>query len=250
MWFKKEKREENIIHGKMAFEAELRHAKINISDVTDEEVLPKILERVSYNSIKELYAAIGYGGISARRVVNRIRDELHAAAKLKTKEEQAIPSISAKPKARPAHGVLVEGLENCLVKFAKCCAPVPGDPVIGFITRGYGVSVHRRDCVNYINSSNLPDEEGRWINVQWADTDDKLYSSIIQVDVRDRDGVVVDIATVINALKIRITSFNAKQLEGGSAHVMIDVEVKHRDELIGAMAKIMSIKGVIDVRRN
>ena len=248
-WFKKEKREENIIHGKMSFEAELRHANLIVSDVMHDEMLPKVLERLSFSTIDELYAAIGYGGISSQKVVNRIREEVRAAAKTKKREEPQKPVLPPEPPKKPEYGVMVEGLDNCLVKFARCCAPVPGDPVVGFITRGFGVSVHRQDCVNYIKSAGLPDNEGRWANVTWADTENRTYPTGIMISARDRAGIVVDVATILNALQIRITSFSARESGGGIVAVYVIVEVKNRDELISAMARLMSVSGVTDVRR-
>jgi GTP pyrophosphokinase len=234
----------------MSFEAELRHANIQMSEVLRDEVLPRALSRASFNSLEELYAAIGYGGISAQKVVNKIRDDLRAAEKTKKKEDLQ-PKVEKKEEVKPKHlhGVMVEGLDNCLVKFARCCAPVPGDPVVGFITRGFGVSVHRQDCINYIKSEKTPEETGRWVRVGWADTEGHIYTTTIQIQVRDRTGIVVDVASVLNALHVKISSFNARDAGSGLVFVSVDVNVKNRDELIAAMAKLMSVPGVTDVRR-
>ena len=251
-WFKREKREENIIHGKMAFEAELRHANINLADIVRDDILPKVIERVSFNSLDELYAAIGYGGISAHKIVNRIREEVRAAIKTRKKEEEERqkPEKAAAELIKPVYGVVVEGQENCLIKFARCCSPVPGDPIIGFITRGFGVSVHRQDCVNYIRSENKTEEAGRWVRVAWADTEGRMYTTGIMITARDRTGIVVDVATVFNTLHVKITSFTAKEVGGGNVTVSIVIDISNRDDLIAAMAKLMSISGVTDVRRS
>ena len=248
-WFKKEKREENIVHGKMSFEAELRHANLVVPDVMRDEMLPKVLERLSFASVDELYAAIGYGGITSQKVVNRIREEMRAAAKTKKREEPPKPIIPPEPPAKPVYGVMVEGLDNCLIKFARCCSPVPGDPVVGFITRGFGVSVHRQDCANYIKSANLHDNDDRWVGVAWADTENRLYPTGIKVSARDRTGLVADVATILNALQIKITEFSARVVGGGIVIVFVTVELKSRDELVSAMARLMSVSGVTDVRR-
>ena len=248
-WFKREKREENIVHGRAAFEAELRHANILMPDAQREEVLLKTLSRVGFGTLDDLYAAIGYGGISAQKIVNKIRDDLRAAEKARKKEE---PPKEEKPEvfsSKPVLGVTVEGLDNCLVKFARCCSPVPGDQVVGFITRGYGVSVHRQDCVNYLKSEKSPEDAGRWVRVGWADTQGREYSTAINIQVRDRAGVVVDVASVLNALNVRISSFNAKPAGNGMVFVSVVVEVKNRNELVSAMARLMSVSGVTDVRR-
>ena len=249
-WFKKERREENIVHGRMAFEAELRQANIQANDIVRDELIPRALTRTGFSSPNELYAAIGYGGISAQKVVNRIRDDLRTIEKQRRKDEPA-PDAEKKPEARvkPVQGVMVEGLDNCLIKFAKCCAPVPGDQVVGFVTRGFGVSVHRQDCANYAKPEKTPEETGRWIKVGWGDTEGLVYASTINLQVRDRKGVVVDVATVINSMNIRISAFNARPTGSGLALITIDVDVKNRDELVSAMAKLMSVAGVTDVRR-
>jgi len=249
-WFKKEKREENVIHGKLAFEAELRHANITLSDAMQNDILPKILSRASFGSLDEMYAAIGYGGISAQKVVNRVREELRIASKTKREEPPSeAPEPNVELRAKRLRGVMVEGLDNCLVKFARCCTPIPGDAIVGFITRGFGVSVHRQDCHNYIQSLLEPEEGGRWVRVSWADTEGSLYSTTIDVQVLDRTGIVVDVATVLNVLNVKISSFNARAATGGVTNITIVVDVKNRDELVSAMAKLMAVSGVTDVRR-
>jgi len=251
-WFKKEKREENVIHGKLSFESEMRRANITLSEAMQDDLLPKILSRASFGSLDEMYAAIGYGGISAQKVVNKIREELRIAAKTK-KGDAPLPEIESKKpeKKKPPLGVVVEGLDNCLVKFARCCSPIPGDPIVGFITRGFGVSVHRQDCQNYIKALKEPESEnGRWVRVSWADTEGSLYSTIIDVQVFDRTGIVVDVASVLNALNVKIVSFNARMPREGITAITIVVDIRNRDELVSAMAKLMAVSGVTDVRRS
>jgi len=249
-WFKKEKRDENVIHGKLSFEAELRHANITLSEAMQEDILPKILVRASFSTLEELYAAIGYGGISAQKIVNKVRDELRSVTKAKKDESpQTAAPQKTNTRIKPTHGIIVEGLDNCLIKFARCCTPIPGDAVVGFITRGFGVSVHRQDCHNYINSLMEPEEEGRWLRVSWSDTDGSLYATTIDVVVLDRTGIVVDVASVLNTMNVKITSFNARTASDGVTAITIVVEVKNRDELVSAMAKLMAVSGVTDVRR-
>jgi len=248
-WFKKEKRDENVIHGKLAFEAELRHANITLAEAMQDDILIKILSRASFGALEEMYAAIGYGGISAQKVVNKLRDELRSAAKNKKDEPSELPPAPKEIRIKPTRGIAVEGLDNCLVKFARCCTPIPGDAIIGFITRGYGVSVHRQDCQNYIKSLMEPEEDGRWIRVSWSDTEGTLYATTIDVLVLDRTGIVVDVASVLNTMNVKITSFNARAASGGVTAITIVVEVNNRDELVSAMAKLMAVSGVTDVRR-
>jgi GTP pyrophosphokinase len=254
-WFKKERREENIIHGKMAFEAELRHSNIQLSDIIRDDTLPKVLARSAFKSLDELYAAIGYGGITAQKVVNKIRDDIRISLKNRKKEEPLTkPAVKENTRIKPVQGVMVEGLDNCLIKFARCCSPVPGDQVVGFITKGFGVSVHRQDCLNYNKSYNTTnktaeDEGRRWVNVAWANTEGRAYSTTVHMRIRERTGIVVDIATILNTLNIKIISFNSKNTCDGNVSVTIIVDVKNRDELITAMAKLMSVSGFIEIRR-
>ena len=152
-WFKKEKREENVIHGKQAFEYEMKRQGLSMDVVTKGDAVGQILKRLSFPSYEDVYAAIGYGGLSAQKAVGKVRDELiHLAKPGKTLVDQ-INQVKKPEKVKAVQGIVVEGVDNCLVKFSRCCTPVPGDDVVGFITRGHGVSVHRTDCVNYLNAA-------------------------------------------------------------------------------------------------
>ncbi|HPE16472.1 MAG TPA: bifunctional (p)ppGpp synthetase/guanosine-3',5'-bis(diphosphate) 3'-pyrophosphohydrolase [Oscillospiraceae bacterium] len=253
-WFKKERREENIVQGKASFEAELRHANIAMAAVTAPEVLPQILRKVSFNSLDEMYAAIGYGGLTAQKAVNRIRDELIRINKLKTAQLKAEGTPVVPPAAvpkKPPHsqsGIVVEGLGNCLVKFSKCCTPVPGDRVVGFITRGYGVSVHRADCPNAAFERRKPDELGRWVDVTWVDTD-LTYQTSVEVSAKDRDGLLVDITTILSAAKVKVSSLSARGTGDGYAVISLGLEVKDLEQLMGVMKRILQVSGVREVRR-
>ena len=249
-WFKRERREENVMHGKLSFESELNHANIKMTDILEGDILSRVLSRASFKALDEMYAAIGYGGISAQRIVNRFRDEIRLYNKTKTVDEPVVEVEPKKVKTRhSSQGVIVEGLDNCLVKFARCCSPIPGDAIVGFITRGYGVSVHRQDCANYLKAKREPEVDGRWLRVSWAGTGDTLFSASIEVKVNDRTGLVVDVASILNSMNVKITAFNARTLPDGRTEISIVVSVKNRDELVSAMAKLMSVAGVTDVRR-
>jgi GTP pyrophosphokinase len=249
-WFKKEKREENIVAGKLSFEAELRRVFLQMSDITREDLLPRLLKKLAFPSLEELYAAIGYGGMSAQKAVNRIRDELRMLDRTKKKDESDIYPFEIRPdkKLKPIHGILVEGIDNCLVKFARCCTPVPGDEAIGFITRGFGVSVHRKDCKNYMKSLEDHEEAGRWVRVAWANSEADVYSTALYITVRERSGIVMDVATILNALKIKMTSLSAKDM-GEITAVSIVIEVKNRDDLNQAIARLSGVTGVLEIKR-
>lgn len=256
-WFKKERREENIARGKEMFEAELRNKGLCMDDITGEDILPQLLKKVSYTSLDEMYAAIGYGGMAATRAVNRIKDELarqqHAVDKRtvldKVTEAAERREQMAKKAIKPVHGVLVEGLDNCLIKFSRCCTPVPGDDIIGYITRGQGVSIHRTDCENARRRTERPEDEGRWLNVSWADEIHESYTTTLTVVSRERGGLVMDIATVMNALNTKVRSINARDT-GDKSIVVITLETKGLDELKTVINRLQGISGVVEVNRN
>ena len=265
-WFKRERREENIATGRAAFEAELKHGKISLSAVTAEDALPAILKKVRFGTLDELYAAIGYGGTTAAKMVAKVKDELlrlgrlqaeKAAAAAKTTAERVIVPAVAPPlpeagQTRPKHsdsGIIVEGLGNCLVKFAKCCTPVPGDPVIGFITRGYGVSVHRADCPNAAPDKRKPDEADRWVKVSWVDSSLPTYKTALELSAKDRDGLTIDIAMALSAAKVKVPALSARSQPDGHATVNIVVEVKDKTELSNVVNKLNNIQGVYHVAR-
>ncbi len=248
-WFKREKREENIVHGRAAFEAEVRRAGLSMSVITSEDVLPLVLKKMAIANLDDMFAAIGYGGMTAAKCVNRIRDELIRAVKpakpdprLPKEQEGAVPTQSI-------HGILVEGLDNCLVKFSRCCTPVPGDEIVGFITRGYGVSIHRQDCPNHLNSRLQPGEHGRWIDVSWADTTDESYHTSLSVIAKDRAGLVMDVATLFNTLKTKVRTLSARTIGDGQAIVSVSLDVKDLQELNTIMSRLMSVPAVTSVKR-
>ncbi len=257
-WFKKERREENIERGKAMFEAELKNKGLSLEDITEEEVLPLLLKKVAYPNLEEMYSAIGYGGMTATRSVNRMKDELarlqHATEKRtvldKVTEAAERRETTAQKLQKPVHGVLVEGLDNCLIKFSRCCTPVPGDDIVGYITRGQGVSIHRTDCANYNKRSDRPEDMGRWIDVSWADNVNEAYTTTVAVVASERGGLVMDIATALNALNSKVRSLNARDMADGKAIVTITLEVKKLDELRAVMNKLMSINGVSEINRN
>ena len=272
-WFKKEKREENIATGRAQFESELRHAGLKLESITTEEVLPHILRKVRFGTLDEMYASIGYGGTTSSKCVTRIRDEMlrlgrlqaekaAAAAKTAATETTIFPggnlSAGMDPLQPPTKGkqqtsdsgIIVEGLGNCLVKFAKCCTPVPGDPVIGFITRGFGVSVHRADCPNAAPERRKPEEGDRWINVSWAEGKLPNYKTSLELAAKDRDGLTLDLAMALSAAKVKVTSLSARAMSDGYAVLNVVVEVKDNDELTSVINKLNNIQGVYQVTRS
>nr|WP_317323993.1 bifunctional (p)ppGpp synthetase/guanosine-3',5'-bis(diphosphate) 3'-pyrophosphohydrolase [uncultured Flavonifractor sp.] len=263
-WFKKERREENIATGRASFESELKHVGLSLAAITAEDVLPFILKKVRFGTLDELYAAIGYGGMSAQKAVVRVKDEMsrlnrqaeqQAAAEKAAQSDTIYPATSGTPVVpiktgkRDQSGIVVEGIDNCLVKFAKCCTPVPGDQVVGFITRGFGVSVHRADCPNAAPEKRKPEEAGRWIRVSWASGELATYSTSLEIAAKDRDGLTLDIAMALSTMKAKTTSLSARSMPDGYANISIVLEVKDHAELTAVINKLGQIQGVYQVKR-
>ena len=245
-WFKKEKRDENIIRGKASFESELRRISVDPDILQNDDVRSAVLKRVSFESLDDMYAAIGFGGITAVKAVNRIKDELTKATRA-----QKEPQLQIKPPAAPASsnsGVIVEDIGSCMIKFSRCCTPVPGDDIIGFITKGYGVSIHRRDCPNAKQAAD-PSQSGRWVRVTWAEQPDALFSTSLELETKDRDGMMLDIATVLTSLRVRITEMTARSLPGGVGILNVSFPVHNLTELDNIRARLRGISGVVEIRR-
>ena len=260
-WFKKEKRDENIANGRSAFDAELRHCGIAMKDVLDPEFLPVLLKKVAYPTLDDLYAAIGYGGFTAQKAVSRIQGELQrrqqqrqqeqmlAEAVAEPKEDPKPADTSKQPKAvKSEQGIIVEGLDNCLVKFSKCCTPVPGDDIVGFITRGYGVSVHRADCPN-ASEEKRKEQPGRWIHVSWGTDTNDSYPTTIEAVCKDRLNLLLDISSALSTTKTFVLGLNTRSTEDGFAIIRIEIQIKDGAQLSTLMNKLHQISGVLQVNR-
>ena len=256
-WFKREKRDENIVNGRQSFESELKRTGVSLKELLADENVPNVLKKLSFNSVDDMYAAIGYGGVTALKVIGRLREDIQRILHQHQAERQAEVPVQGQPEVmRPAvpqrkgeHGIIVEGLSNCLVKFSKCCSPVPGDDIVGFITRGYGVSVHRADCPNVLRSRDNPAEAGRWIRVSWADKTSESYHTMLQIVAKDRISLIVDVSTVLSATKTRVLSLNARSTPDGFALLDLGIEVNGRDQLKTVMNRLEQIQGVMKVTR-
>ena len=260
-WFKKEKRDENIANGRSAFDAELRHCGIVMKDVLDPEFLPVLLKKVAYPTLDDLYAAIGYGGFTAQKAVSRIQGELQRRQQQR-QQEQMLAEAVAEPKedTKPAdtpkqpkavkseQGIIVEGLDNCLVKFSKCCTPVPGDDIVGFITRGYGVSVHRADCPN-ASEEKRKEQPGRWIHVSWGTDTNDSYPTTIEAVCKDRLNLLLDISSALSTTKTFVLGLNTRSTEDGFAIIRIEIQIKDGAQLSTLMNKLHQISGVLQVNR-
>ena len=245
-WFKKECREENIAQGKEELDRELRSGLLYSHFVEKPEIQQNVLKKFGYSSLEELYAALGYGGITVTKVINKVRDEVIKARK----QEESQHPLTERKHIKSDSGVIVEDIGNCKVKFARCCTPVPGDDIIGYITRGYGVSVHRKDCINVKNSS--PEDQDRWVRVSWDENHIQVkerFSTALQVSTTDRMGVMSEVLQVLAANHINVRDFNGKTLSEGYGIINIVIDVTGLSQLEALKKKIQSIKGVIGVAR-
>ena len=256
-WFKKEKRPENIVNGRAAFEAELKHVGVPLTDVIGTELEVTLLKKLPYSTMDDMYAAIGYGGFSAQKAVGRIHEELQRLHRQRQAEKEATEPVPDNPSAtRPAipqrarseQGIVVEGLSNCLVKFSKCCTPVPGDDIVGFITRGYGVSVHRCDCPNASEERRRADE-GRWIKVSWGSDVRESYLTALEVFAKDSAHLVLDVSSVLSTTNTRVKSLSADATADGFALVRLQIYVSDSEQLASVMKKLHQISGVMKVDR-
>ena len=253
-WFKKEKREENVLHGRASFEAEMKRLLLPLSSLTDPELEPQLLKKLSFDNWDDMYAAIGYGGLTAVKAVGRIRDDINRAIKAQIAEKtpaalRTSPETEAEKQNRHAvNGVIVEDIDSCMIKFAKCCTPVPGDAIAGFITKGFGVSVHRADCPNAAGRDD-PKQAARWVRVRWANNEAQPFVTTLELDCITRDGLLLDVATVMTAARVRLKELNGRDLPDGRSIFTVRFEVKDVAELDTIRNRLLNIRDVIGSRR-
>ncbi len=249
-WFKKEKREENIIEGKAELEKEFRRNGIILEDKEYEKFLDDIVHRQHFNQSDEFFAAIGYGGVSLPKIMQRIKDDYIKI--YKTTDSQKIEkALGTKPRTKrtTSSGVVVEGIENCQVKFAHCCNPLPEDDIIGFVTRGFGVSIHKRDCPNIVNSLKDPENNGRWLNAHWANSMGESFQSMLEIVSDDRQGLLADVSITIANMHVPIRSLTAREAKNNSAVILVTVDINDLSQLNLVISTLKKIEGVISVSR-
>ena len=249
-WFKKEKREENVAHGKSSFEAEMKRLMLPLSAISDPELAPQLLKKLSFDNWDDMYAAIGYGGLTAAKAVGRIRDDINKAVKAQNEKKQLLKPMAeaGKVSRHAANGVIVEDIGSCMIKFAKCCTPVPGDDIVGFITKGFGVSVHRTDCPN-AQGRNDPRQSGRWVRVSWANQEEQPFDTTLELECQTRDGLLLDLATVMTSTRVRVKEMSGKDLPNGHSIFTVRFEVKNVQELETIRNRLMNVRSVLGSRR-
>ncbi len=243
-WFKKERREENIAQGKDALEKELRRNMMTIPPELYDEFMSNLARRNRCNSVEEMYAAIGYGGLQLSRMLTKIKDEY---ARLKASEPKPV-TLDIK-RVHSSEGVVVEGIDNCPIKFAKCCSPLPGDEIIGFVTRGFGVSIHKKDCKNVHESMRHPENTDRWVRAYWDTAAKEQYSATLELTCMDRDNLVSDIALALSDMRVPIYSLTARAAEQGRAHMSMTIGIMNTEHLNNVVAKLKKVKDVVSVLR-
>lgn len=255
LWFKKAKKEENILKGKELLEKELKKQGVNYADIAKGDTYEKTVKRYNIHTIDDLHALFGIGGLSVSTFISRLKEDNGIDKVNKEKENKEILNKSieeqiAKSARKPepnSYGITVKGESNLMVRFAKCCSPVPGDEILGYITKGRGVSVHRKDCTNL---QNLIDTDGdRVVEVNWGSSKGNAYFAEIQVEADDREGLLADIMSVITDLKLQLSAVNANLAKKGSAFVNVKVKITSVDTLTDLMKRIKKLKGVVDVYR-
>ena len=254
-WFKKEKREENIVHGKASFESEMKRVGLPLTTATDPELEGQLLKKLSFDTWDDMFAAIGYGGLTAAKAVGRIRDDINKALKQQTAEKLPQSPLRFRPDSEAViqnrhavNGVIVEDIDSCMIKFAECCTPVPGDPIVGFITKGFGVSIHRADCPNAQNRED-PRQAARWVRVRWATQEEQPFETTLELDCITRDGLILDVAMVLSTARVRVKEMSGKDLPGGRSAITIRFEVKDVAELESVRTKLLNIRDVVGSRR-
>ena len=250
-WFKKEKREENIIRGKEMIEKELKKQSFTFNQLYKPEWVEIVLRKYTFLSLEDLYAAIGYGTLTANKVISRLREEYKKTVKVEELAEN-IAKTAKKPREQqskkkfPENGVVVKGIENCLVRIAKCCNPVPGDDIVGYITRGRGVSVHRNDCSNVTNTI---DGDNRLIEVSWYTAKNASYNANITIMANDRTALLMDITNAIAELKIPLKAINARTTREQIAIMNLTLEITNTEQLEKIIKKIRKVESVFEVTR-
>ena len=246
-WFKRERREENIYEGRTALEREFRKHNLHVPENELEDFLRTDMKKHSCDTVDDFFAAIGYGGVQLSKVMQRLR--LEYSKRYETPELPTQEDI--KPKGQSST-VIVDGIEDCVVKFAQCCNPLPGDEIIGFITRGHGVSVHKSDCVNYLNQKNDPEQAPRWITVHWGTTAAKseYFKTTLDIIAVDRIGLLADVSAALAAINIYIYDSSSHTLKNGNAILAITVSVAGIDQLNSVITRLRKITNVISVERS
>jgi len=249
-WFKKERREENIVEGRSELERDFKRAGIALPEKKMTEFLQMVAKRAHCNTVEDLYAAIGYGGVSLLNLMPKVKEEFikirEAEEEKEVNTEEVLTEESEK---KDQGGIIIDGIDNCLIKFSRCCNPLPGDDVIGFITRGYGVSIHKKTCTNVPQEPLSAAEPERWVKVRWAAKVDEDFKSTLQISAADRRGLLADITQQLANMHISIHTLNSREENNGSAVISATITIRGLEHLDMVIARMKTIAGVTSVVR-
>ena len=252
-WFKKEKRDENIVEGKAELEREFKRSNIPFTQELMDYMIESIGKRHNCTTPDDFYAAIGYGGIQLWKVLPRIKEEALRLQKSLSPEQhhELPPPLAPEPKQKVASGVLVEGMDNCLIKFSRCCNPLPGDEIIGFITRGFGVSIHKRSCSNVPRDLTQCPEPDRWVNAHWAGEVKDDFKSTLHIVAVDRAGLLADITQQLSNMKIFIHALNSRQERNSdNAFISATISINGLPQLQNIIDRLSKVPGVVSIDRS
>ena len=245
-WYKKERRDENIAEGKAEVEKEFKRNFIRLAEPEYTEFINKIAERQHCKSIEDFYAAIGYGGISLMHMMPKIKEDY---VKMTKAEEPVINIAPVKKRTKSTEGVVVEGIDNCLIKFSRCCNPLPGDNIIGFITRGHGVSIHTRNCPNVPADISKAGEPDRWVVAYWDTNIREDFKCTLQISCLNRIGLFADVSSLLANMHIMINDISTRNTKDGRTSIMLTVSVNGVEHLNSLTAKLSKISGVLSLER-
>ncbi len=250
-WFKKEKREENIAEGRAEVEREFKRNNINLPEKQMLEFIGKIAERQRCNSVDDFFAAIGYGGITFTKLIPRIKEDYSKLVKASQPQTESVPVVQPQKKTvKSTEGIIIEGIDNCLVKFSRCCDPLPGDDIIGFITRGHGVSIHTKKCANVPNDISKAAEPERWIKASWDTKVQNSYRVTLAVTCMDRVGMLADLSAVIANMHVMIHSIFTKDTNDGRSTIYMTITVNGAEHMKSVCEKLKKVKGVLSTERS
>lgn len=247
-WFKKERREENIEEGKAVVDRELKRNYIRLPQEKYGDFIKKIAERQHYTNVDEFYAAIGYGGIQFSRLMPGVKDEYNKNWR-EDKPDKALKTIPAK-RTTSSNGVIVEGIDNCLINMARCCSPLPGEEIVGFITRGHGLSIHKRNCINVPEDLEHCAEPERWIRAHWDENIKVESQATLDVYAIDRDGVVLDITSQLMNMHVKVHSINARPINDGNCLTTMTLAINSKEHLENVVKSIRKIEGIYHIERS
>jgi GTP diphosphokinase / guanosine-3',5'-bis(diphosphate) 3'-diphosphatase len=245
-WFKRERRDENIEKGREMLEREIRRLQIDHRALLKNSLVEEVGRKFNLLSAEDVFAAVGYGGVTTQQVIGRLREEYQQ--QFGTKDETPLPELTpVKRTSQAAPGVVIQGIDNLLVRVARCCNPVPGDEIAGFITRGRGVSIHRRDCPNL--SLQPGSESGRLLEAAWEGAVERSYPVEIEISAQDRTNLLADVMTAVSESKVSITAVNGRTDKNRLAVIHLTLVVRDRVHLEQVMNKVKKVKDVYSVNR-